>query len=104
MHNRQNFQMRQIVETHILPQSYFNRVWSVIQPSKLRAVLHVYFGANHSPASSDSDRDLSSGSPQERVRFIGENPLPWQMGRRCSGQTVDSVTTESVWQRGLRLR
>ena len=60
---------------HFLPHDYFNRVSSIIQLSKLHAVLHVHFGAYHAPAPSDSHRDLSSGSSQERVGFIGEIPL-----------------------------
>ena len=28
----------------------------------------------------DVDRHLSSGSPEGRLRFIGEVPFPWQMG------------------------
>ena len=81
---------------HILPQCYFNRFSSIIQPTKLRPVLHVHFGAYHAPAPSDSDRDLSSRPPQDRVWGVGQIPLPGEMGRRCSGQTVNSVTPKAV--------
>ena len=69
---------------HFLPQSYFNRVSSVIQASKLRPVLHIDCGSDNPPLLCHAHRYLSNSSTQEQVRFIGEIPLPWEMGRRCS--------------------
>ena len=66
-----------------------NAISSIIQPSKLRSVLYLHYRSYHAPASRDVDRHLSSGSPQKRLRFIGEVPFPWQMGRRCGCSTSD---------------
>ena len=51
--------------------------------------LHFHRRSYHAPPSRDVDRHLSSGSPQKRLRFIGEVPFPWQMGRRCGCSTSD---------------
>ena len=98
-----NFERRSYHAPHFLPRWYFNAISSIIQPSKLRPILHLHCRSYHAPPSRNVDRHLSSGSPQKRLRFISfVASCITQLIFNATSAMGSSITVEQVcWELGI---